>query len=288
MGTDLRTINGLRNLSALYHELEAGTDIEAVLERAAGEAMRMAGALALGVWFERDGELHLVATDDPSSRMLPRTVPVGEGPIGTMFRDGLVAFHDPVEPDLVWVSSPVDVRSTNVGLLAMCVRGIYTEETLRLMRSVARALGTRLASELPQREEDSLRIVHGHEEYFTCLTREVGRARRGGYPLSLVILQLRGYLDAELLSRMSGLVRSVDDCFETELGEFALVMPHTSGTGAEIAADRIARIIEADSGGEISVWASVVPCVGDDVVRLDQDARTNLKRHPVKPPGFAA
>lgn len=165
------------------------------------------------------------------------------------------------------------------------------EDELRVLRTVARALGTRLDSELTERFALPGRpAVLGGEAYFRRLAQEMSRAEAGGYPLSLAIVRIRGYLDGDLLRRVADLVRSVDECFVTDLGEFAILMPHTTGEAAALAARRVGHVILAETTAALKITFGIAERADLDPPALDAQARADLitLHHPSVAAGGAA
>ncbi len=106
---------------------------------------------------------------------------------------------------------------------------------------------------------DDLTRVYNYRYLRLALRREVGRARRLGHPLGLLMLDvdhLKDYNErfghlagSQVLRGVAGVLRSStrDIDLVTKYGgdEFLLILPHTGRAGAEVLAERLRRAIAA-------------------------------------------
>jgi hypothetical protein len=83
---------------------------------------------------------------------------------------------------------------------------------------------------------------------------ELRQAERYGYPVTILLCRLTGYVTGEILGRLSSLVRSTDECFRLDAAEFAIMMPGASLPDAEKAAGRLATEVEKTGQGVGVEW----------------------------------
>ena len=290
-GRKMPAADALRRLATLHRQIEEAGDLARLLP-VVSEAVRAISGSDVGLWLERDGRLHLTGNDTSPATPLPDGIAVGEGPVGHAFAQGLVSFEEPDHLRGAWLFAHLDVRDRRVGVLAARGPRRAWEDELRVLRSVVRALGTRLDIELADRLGLPGRpAILGGEAYMRRLAQEMSHAEASGYPLSLVIVRVRGYLDSDLLRRVGDLIRSVDECFITDLGEFAIVMPHTTGEEAAIGARRVAHVILSETPSGLGLSVGVAERTGLDPATFDAEARADVVslRHPsASAPGGAA
>jgi len=264
----------LQRLAALHRAIEEAADLAPILRSIPETVVEVAGSGTVGLWLEHDRQLHLVGSAGDAVELLPAVEIVGEGAIGTMFASHAVAHPDRSAPDVCWTSATMTVRGKPVGTIATRALRPSTDDELRTLRTVARAVGRRIEGELEDRLKPAgSSAVMGREPYLGRLGEELERSLSGNYPLSLAIVRVHGYLDAALLRRVNDLVRSVDECFSTDLGEFAIVMPHTPAEHAAVAARRVGGVILKESGSGVSVSVGVAESASGDPHQLDSEAR---------------
>jgi hypothetical protein len=269
----------LRRMARLHREIDESTDLPLLLGRVVEEVSAITQAARCGLWLERDSALHLTASAGEGGSPLPEVDVVGVGQLGNSFANHQPVVIDEQDPEMLWLSTVLEVGATPVGLLA--TRGPLrpADDELRVLRTVARALGQRFEKELGERVDSPRpQTIRGRGPFERRLAQEVSRAGNGAYPFSLMVLKMHGYLDAGLLRRVSDLFRSVDECFETDLGEFAILMPHTNAAEAAAAGRRVGGVVLAESGDGVWLSLGIAERETDDPTKLEYDARSRCEK----------
>lgn len=104
-------------------------------------------------------------------------------------------------------------------------------------------------------ETDEATGVHNHRGYEVALEREVARAARTQRPLALVLLALQGLADAaeadrlahELATLLERLTRNTDTVFRRSREELGVLLPQTSGEGAQRFHGRLRSELESST-----------------------------------------
>jgi diguanylate cyclase (GGDEF)-like protein len=143
---------------------------------------------------------------------------------------------------------------------------------------------------------DSLTGLHNRRYFHETLAREVGRARRYGRQLALIVFDLDdfkaindriGHLSgdtvlAEVAARMMSVVRSADVACRVGGDEFGIVLPESLGSDAELLASRIAHAISSKplgKAGTLFISAGIAELRDtDDAVELFERADAALYR----------
>ena len=143
---------------------------------------------------------------------------------------------------------------------------------------------------------DSLTGLHNRRYFHETLAREVGRARRYGRQLALIVFDLDdfkaindriGHLSgdavlAEVAARMMSVVRAADVACRVGGDEFGIVLPESTGSDAELLASRISHGVSSKplgKAGTLFISAGVAELrEGDDPVELFERADQALYR----------
>ena len=155
------------------------------------------------------------------------------------------------------------------------------EEELRSLRSELHTL----------MQFDSLTGLPNRRRYLTSLRKEMGRARRYGRPMALVVVDLDGFteinarygqkLGDNLLSKVGRIlhrvVRDVDILARIGADEFAVILPETGPTGGRILAERVRASLEdlreeADSQRVVATASVIGLSLSDLSGTADHDA----------------
>jgi diguanylate cyclase (GGDEF)-like protein len=199
---------------------------------------------------------------------------------------------------------PVRADGTPVGTLSAFARGgdaltdVQLDELERLayragpaLENARRFLEARALADL-----DALTNLHNRRYFHETLAREVGRARRYGRQLALILFDLDdfkqindriGHLSgdavlAEVAQRMMSVVRSADVACRVGGDEFGIVLPESQAADAELLASRIAHAIShkpLGKAGTLFVSAGVAEMrEDDDAVELFERADQALYR----------
>ena len=147
---------------------------------------------------------------------------------------------------------------------------------------------------------DALTGLANHRAFQEALAQEIGRARRHGRPLSLVVLDLDHFKQVndehghqrgdevlrEAARRLGANVRDIDTLARVGGEEFAWLMPETSGMEAWQAAERARAAICADpfpGVGRVTISAGICDMVhaydGGELYRLADGALYWSKNH---------
>jgi diguanylate cyclase (GGDEF)-like protein len=134
-----------------------------------------------------------------------------------------------------------------------------------ILEAAAAALGAALENRARLGEleaevnTDDLTRVYNYRYLRHALQREVGRARRLGHPLALLMLDVDhlkeynerfGHLEgSQVLRAVAGVLRTstreIDLVTKYGGDEFLLILPHTGRAGAEVLAERLRRAVAA-------------------------------------------
>ena len=197
---------------------------------------------------------------------------------------------------------PLRAGDRMIGSLSAITRAAphsFPEETVDALEAVAQRAGPALAN--AQRfveatrlaELDSLTGLHNQGVFHDVLAREVGRSRRYGRRLSLIVLDLDdfkrindriGHLAgdavlAEVASRLRAVVRSTDIACRVGGDEFAVILPESTRGDADHLAARIERAVSGEpiaKSGTLKISAGVAELSSEDTSsdffsRADED-----------------
>lgn len=169
---------------------------------------------------------------------------------------------DPVEPPLV---ADILVGRTVVGRIAMSPCEVQRQESANLFRLVASELGGPLRMALLVEEAQRLASVDpltglaNRRAFVQSMAAEISRSRRYDHPVSLLLLDVdhfkavndqHGHLVGDRVLASVGAILN-EELRRTDLAgrwggeEFAILLPHTEGEGAETVADRLRETIAA-------------------------------------------
>ena len=197
---------------------------------------------------------------------------------------------------------PLRAGDRMIGSLSAITRAAphsFPEETVDALEAVAHRAGPALAN--AQRfveatrlaELDSLTGLHTQGVFHDVLAREVGRSRRYGRRLSLIVLDLDdfkrindriGHLAgdtvlAEVAARLLSVVRATDTACRVGGDEFAVILPESTRGDADHLAARIERAVGSEpiaKSGTLKISAGVAELSSDDTAndlfeRADED-----------------
>lgn len=188
------------------------------------------------------------------------------------------------------VTVPLRAESEALGSLSALSRSSTTafpEQTVDALEAIARRAGPALLAarrfvEAKQLAElDSLTGLVNRRSFHDSLEREIARARRYERELALIVLDLDdfkrindglGHLTgdavlAEVGRRILGIVRTTDIAARFGGDEFAIILPESGRTDAELLAERIVRAVAATpiaNAGTLRVSAGVAELRRDD------------------------
>ena len=205
------------------------------------------------------------------------------------------------------IASPLTAGSQTIGALTVTsvTSGAFTDEDEETVGMLARFATHQVLQ--AQRFEESERM--GRRDALTglgnrlaldeCLEAELARHGRYGRPLSLCLFDLDGFKAVndtlghaegdQVLIRVGERLREIrgaDGAFRYGGDEFALLLPETPGTSAELVARRLARSIREDVFPvPISASWGVVEAAGNDSVAMLAEADAQLyQRKRERPP----
>lgn len=166
------------------------------------------------------------------------------------------------DPGVSLMIVPLFVHGPAVGIvrLVSAEECFFDDEDLAIARamtgSIARVLMDAVRKEIRAESHDQGLLASGnHTERFRERRKiELRQAERYGYPVSIVLCGLRGYVTGAVLETLSSLVRSTDECFRLDAAEFAIMMPGASTSDARKAAERLVAAVEAASEGVRVEW----------------------------------
>lgn len=276
-------------VAAVIADARKQDDIPSALDLMVSRLRDVLGADGVTVELEQDGSLICCYASGQARRLLRREVPVAGSLAGLCFaaseplmtadvrRDRRMAGRNGPEPEVrSMISVPLQLHGSTVGVLR-AVAGMsdfFDGHDRVVCKLTAAAIQRMLMHELRHaqrgaRSPQSL-VTNGLWALRDRRKSQVVRAGEPGYEVSMVRLEISGYLTSEILGHVSFLVRSTDQCLREDAGAYSVVMPGTSADDAASAARRIKRELEAfasASGDAVSVEFQVTKLVGAEVDR---------------------
>ena len=218
----------------------------------------LVGADRVLVHLEQDGRLIACYADEGSEDRLGTEAPLEGSVAGACFRAGGPVIcedlardrrfadleRDPAECSLIAV--PLHLEGPPVGVIRVTSRepGRFKGADLMLTRLVVAAMRKTLLAAL-RVERENLGIKERRfatEGVWALRDRRKVHLRRAaveGNMVSLVRFELRGYLTADIVHHISGVVRSNDHVFQEDAGAFTMILTGAGAADAEIVARRV-------------------------------------------------
>jgi two-component system cell cycle response regulator len=245
-----------------------------VLETALASTAARAGAVLLTDAASETLELAVSSGLDERATGTGLRLPVGEGVLGRVARDG-----EPVRGDLAGLDASPDEPSAGsivavplqgptavLGVLALYdprADGAGSEDDLATLRTLAGQAAVAVENVLLHRDVSRLAATDGltglanYRTFTQTMAREIERATRFGRPVGLLLLDIDHFklvndthghqrgdaILVELARRLSSVVRDVDTVARYGGEEFVVVLPETDEKGAELAAERVRDVV---------------------------------------------
>jgi diguanylate cyclase (GGDEF)-like protein len=178
--------------------------------------------------------------------------------------------HREEGPDAVslrsFLSVPILVQSEVIGVVNMCHSkpGAFDEESVKRLELMTIPISAIAIRMLLRREKerlattDDLTSLYNKRHFDHHLEEELGRAKRYGHKVSVVVLDVDGPaarkgrnghgIGDQLLSDMGRLLKRSargTDCVARYAGdEFRILLPHTDAARAKVAAERLRGVVE--------------------------------------------
>ena len=223
----------------------------------------LVGADRVLVHLEQDGRLIACYADEGSVDRLGTEAPVEGSVAGACYRAGGPVMSedlardrrfddlelDPAECSLIAV--PLHLEGPPIGVIRVTSMepGRFRGADLTLTRLVVAAMRKTLLAAL-RAERESLGIKERRfatEGVWALRDRRkihLRRAAAEGNLVSLVRYELRGYLTADIVHHISGVVRSSDHVFQDDAGAFTMILTGAGAADAEIVARRVTCELE--------------------------------------------
>ena len=270
-------------VAAVIADAFPATDVPTTLDLMTSRLREVLGADGVAVELERDRSLVCCYASGHARRWLGRDEPVAGSLAGLCYaaseplltsdvsRDRRLAARAGSEPEVhSLISVPLRLDGVVVGVLRALsgTAGSFSGEHLVICRLAAAAMQRVLMHELWHEQKHSLDrlTTAGLWALRDRRKTQVVRAGEPGYQVSVVRLEISGYLSSEILGHVSMLVRSTDQCLREDAGTYSVVMPGTSPDDAESAARRIKRELEsfaAAAGDEVFIDCRVESVIGE-------------------------
>ena len=275
-------------------ELGASIDLDEVLARTleAGGAIPGVDAALVSI---RDGaDKPIVATMGLSTEEAQRQVISGP-PNGHEARAISIAYRYPPGlegADVIHSGLAVPVRggADAIGFVAVYSRSPshrFEEETIRELEELATRAGPAIENARRFREArqladlDALTGLHNRRYFHETLAREVARAHRYGRQLALIVFDLDGFkaindrighlagdaVLAEIAERVRDVVRSADIPCRVGGDEFAVILPESTASDADLLYRRLQGTVSSrpvGQAGRLSLSAGVAELQADD------------------------
>lgn len=250
-------------VAAVIADSREKTDVAQVLEVMVSRLRDVLRADGVIVELEQDGQLICCYASGHARRWLGRREPVEGTLAGSCFeRDEAVVSRnvrrDPrfralakKEPEVrSMLSVPLQVTGDTVGIVRVMsgTKNFFVDDDLVVCRLVGSAIRRLLVHAVREQEGGHSTVDFiSREGLWAMRDRRRAEQRQGSdpYAVSLVSLEITGYLTSEILGHVSMLVRATDECFQKDAGTYAIVMPGTTVEEAQVAGARIKRELEA-------------------------------------------
>ncbi len=202
-----------------------------------------------------------------------------------------------------FLSVPMIVQGDVVGVvnLGHSKAGVFDEESARRVALYALPIAAVAMRQLMLREserlgtQDELTSLYNRRHFDRSLEDEIGRARRYGHKLSVVVMRasVASSAGTGVLSEMGRALKEAargTDCVARYAGdEFRILLPHTGATEAQIAAERLRTVVERHAtsrrrGVTVNVGVATYPHDASDSVSLGTRAEMALLRAKAAPP----
>lgn len=269
--------------------LEANEDVAASLNMIVSRLRDVLGADGVTVELEHERSLVTCYASGHARRWLGRRSPLIASLGGICFSRGEATMSGDVQKDRRFsdlsgtepevrsmISVPIQLNGMPVGLVRILsgTRAFFSGRDLVVARLVGSSIRRVLMHELRESPDagapHTLQVI---EALWSLRDRRRSQKRLAGeegYEVSMVTLNITGYLTSEILGHVSMLVRSSDHCLREDAGTYSIVMPGTTAEEAEIAGARIRR--------ELEVFA----VAADDDIHVSYEVRTLLPAHEAK------
>ena len=255
-------------------------DMSQVLEVMVSRLRDVLKADGVTVELEQDGQLVCCYASGHARRWLGRSVPLDGSLVGACFRidEAVVSRNvrkDPrfsstakKEPEVrSMLAVPLQITGDTVGLVRVMsgTKNFFVDDDLSVCRLVTSAVRRVLVHALREQEGGQATVEYiTRQGLWAVRNRRRAELRVGSdaYALSLVTLEISGYLTSEILGHVSMLVRASDECFRQDAGTYAIVMPGTTVEEAAVAARRIQKELQAfaeHANDQISVDFQIRP-----------------------------
>lgn len=265
----------------------AGQETPELLDLMVSRLRDILDADGVTIELEQDGRLVCCCASGHARRWVGRSEPVAGSLAGLCFdaseplisadvqSDRRMAECSASEPEVYsMVSVPVVLNGRVVGILRALggAAGAFSGNQLVMARLAVAAIQRVLMHDLRKERgpsSDQL-LTLGLWALRDRRKSQVLRAGEPGYRVSMVRLDITGYLTSEILGHVSMLVRSTDQCLREDAGAYSVIMPGTAPEDAAVAADRIKRELEAfasSAGEHIEVSYRVDDCLTPAIER---------------------
>ena len=197
-----------------------------------------------------------------------RDEPMMSGKVGEDRRFSAAAGNEPEVCSMI--SIPLQITGPSVGVVRLLSRNksFFTGHDLIVARLVSASIRRVLMHELREHpESDAPKDDRVVEALWSLRDRRRAQQRLGtddSYEVSMLTLDITGYLTSEILGHVSMLVRSTDQCLRQDAGTYAIVMPGTAAEDAMVVGARIKRELESFAAA------------ADDVIQVTFEVRTLL------------
>lgn len=250
-------------------------DIVDAIHLVIGHLNDLVGADGVVVDFERDGSLISCYSTAGLAHEIGRVSEVGNSVTGYCFsvgdvlrtpnirRDPRFSMPATVDEDIVsMISVPLHVHGPAVGVLRVSASSEdrFDDEDM----AIARMMTGSLARVLMHAARREVREEAADQEHFGSANQavrfedrrkaELRQSERYGYPVTILVCRLKGYVDGRVLDQVLDLVRATDECFRLDAAEFAILMSGATLDDAGKAGARLKREVEADAEGVSLEW----------------------------------
>ncbi|MEX1159045.1 MAG: sensor domain-containing diguanylate cyclase [Thermomicrobiales bacterium] len=206
--------------------------------------------------------------------------------------------------------APLVVNSASLGILNLFSRNArrFTTDEVRLASDLAAQIAlaierARLHEALRERADtDGLTGVLNHRAILETLDAEIARTRRGGPPLSILMIDLDGFKQVndtrghqsgdqvlrETAAFLRSSVREIDQVGRYGGDEFLLILPQTDATGARQAASRLLDLADDSSvtidgvDFPIQLSAGIATTADDGATRQELLAAADTRMYEAK------